>query len=171
MFYRSRRLSILVICAIIFQGSLLMIARAQTDDNVRNTRFSISEKIATITYDLQGDPEREYTIVVFLHRKSDSTLHYMPQAVTGDIGAGCRTGNNKQIIWNMAKEYRLGLEGDDFFFTVIAEPAPAKGSSWLYIAGGAVVVGVVVVYLLTQSSGETSSADQGFPRPVGRPVH
>jgi hypothetical protein len=171
MYRKSRHVSVLLILAIIFQGFPLMIARAQDNDEVRNVRFTVSGKVITIMYDLQGDAEREYKIGMTLHRKSDDSLHYTPVAVKGDIGEGCRSGNNKQITWNMAKEYRRGLEGDDFYFVIKAELVPEQSSTWLYIAGGAAVVGGVVAYLLIRGGGETSSVDQGFPRPIGRPVH
>lgn len=70
----------------------------------------------------------------------------------------------------MSKEFQQDLDADDSFFLVQAELIPERSNTWLYIAGGAVIVGGAVVYLLTKGGGETSSVDQPFPKPIGRPT-
>ena len=169
--YRKTRYgSMLLILMILIEGFPMLTASAQDTDVVSNVRHTVTGKAVMIMYDLRGDADQEYTVHVTLKRKSNDSFIYTPRAVEGDIGEGCRSGDTKQIIWDIGREYRQGLESDDFYFLVQAEPAPEQSDTWLYIAAGIIVVGGIVVYLLTSGGDDTSSADAGFPAPIGRPA-
>ena len=167
---KCRLLCYLLILVITIEGIPLTVARAQDKVEVSNVRFQVSGKLIIINYDLQGPADREYRIGVTLKRKKDQTFQYTPISAEGDIGEECHIGNNKQIVWDMSKEFQQDLDADNSFFLVKAELIPERSNTWWYITGGAAIVGGAVVYLLTKGGRETSSIDQAFPKPIGRPT-
>ncbi len=171
MQFICQKLYYLLFLAITIGGISFTIAQAEEKVEVRNVRFEVSGKVIVLSYDLQGPANRDYKVSLTLKRKKDIAFQYKPIVVKGSVGEDCQIGNNKQITWDILKEMPQGLEGDDFYFIVQAELIPASSYTWWYIAGGAAVVGGAVAYIvLSKGAGETTSVDQGFPKPVGRPV-
>lgn len=134
---------------------------------VKDVRFELKGDNIEIYYTLEGDPEEEYEIQLYLKREEDPSFVYEPQFVTGDIGEGKFVGVNNKIIWNAKKRFPNGLRGEDFYFEVTAEQV-GGGLAWYYYIGGAIVAGVSAV-LLTKSPPSSTADSESFADPPSRP--
>ncbi len=162
---------IFVSAALLFNAGML---RAAGGVEVTNVKFTVTGGIITVSYDLQGPAERDYTVKLTLKRKQQPAYSYTPISVSGDAGDGSFAGAGRKIAWDFFKEFPQGLEGDDFYFHVDVAMKPEKKSggsnTWLYVAGGAVVAGgAAAAILLGGSKDKTSTTTSGYPAPFGRP--
>jgi formylglycine-generating enzyme required for sulfatase activity len=114
---------------------------------VTNVRARQEDKKIIVTYDLAGgDANQTYTVKLLVSEDGGSTWTGTLTAVTGDAGAGIKTGYSKQVIWDpLTEPGRDRLQGDKIVFKVRTEftPSPSAtttgGSGWepemIYIAG------------------------------------
>lgn len=167
LIHNSKAISYFLMVLLFMQGVPLSSAFAREDNPVQNVRFEISGTKILILYDLQGPASEGYIVKVTLRRTSNTTFAYIPKVVLGDIGEGKPGGNNKQIVWEILREFPQGLEGDDFYFVVTADVVSSGSNAWLWIGGGAALVGGAAYFLLKgkEQTGDTG----GFPQPIGRP--
>lgn len=177
MFLRSHRQlrGMLAFIFLMYTTNIFAFADEEGDEDnpVTNVRLERQGKLNIfIEYDLAGEPTEVYTVTLRVKLKSDSTFAYTPLNVIGDIGANIKPGKNKRISWRVADEYRPELDQADVEFVVAAilPEEPSSGSTELYIAGGAAVVGLAVAIAIL-SSGKTDEGSQQstFPLPPGRP--
>jgi hypothetical protein len=143
------------------------------DNPIQNVRHERQGRMNIfIEYDLQGEPTDAYTVTLTLKVKSDSAFSYTPLHVIGDIGANIRPGKNKRVSWRIADEYQPELDKEDVQFVVAAipPPSPGLGSTELYIAGGAAVVGLAIaIAILSSGKVDEPPVNNAFPLPPGRP--
>ena len=145
---------------------------AQDTGRVSNIRFETRDTNVTISYDLAGPVDAEYTIVVSLRKEGDAAFRYAPKDLRGDVGTGRSAGRNKKIIWNISREFPNGLEGTDYYFEISTEEASLSSHfGWLIGAGAAVVGASIVAAVLLSSHDNASPAAElsGFAPPPGRP--
>lgn len=121
---------------------------------VENVRFELEGGKVVIYFDLKGEHGEKYDISIFLLNDDDPGYRHEPEFVSGDIGEVEYFGIDKKIIWDIDKEFPEGLEGEGFYFEVIAEEA-GGGIAWYYFVGAAVLGGSAAVLL----SGGTESAN------------
>lgn len=153
---------------------------------VTNVRFRASGEHVTIAYDLMahegtrsssgtglfgGTPSNEYKITLVLQRDRDSLFRYYPRAVTGHVGEGIAAGRDREIRWLVSREFPRGLEGDDFYFMVLAEPMMGSSANarWWWIGIGTAVLGGTVAAILLSGGGNPPPNQPTFPEPPGRP--
>ncbi len=143
---------------------------AASGGKVTDVRFSVSGLRVIIEYDLQGDPNAEYSVAVELRNRADPSFRYSPKALRGDIGLGKYAGNNRKIVWNMSREFPQGLQGTGYYFVVsVDEVKPASSTGILaWIGAGAVAVAAVVTYVVVMHNGGPTSP-ASYPSPPGRP--
>lgn len=141
--------------------------------SIDNVRFEASADLIKIYYDLNAPVDMVHDVRISLRRESDITFTYRPLNITGDVGTIVFPGQKRRVVWEILKEFPDGLPGDDFYFVIEAEHVEPEGtSSWLWIGGGAAVVGGVVLLL------SLGGKDPGpvipvppdvFPQPPTRP--
>jgi len=140
---------------------------------VSNVKFELAGNVVYIVYDIQAPAATKMCRVsLTLFRESDPGFVYRPVNVSGDIGPVIVLGGQRRILWEMAKELPAGLPGDDYFFVVEAAVIKEETAStpWLWVGGGALLVGGIVTYLVLSGGEETQTiTPTGFPAPPGRP--
>ncbi len=144
--------------------------RGDSDSLVSNVRFRVSGLNIVIHYDLNGDPGAKYNVALVLRNRIDPSFSYTPKALSGDVGTGMYAGGDREIIWDIRKEFPQGLQGNGYYFVVDARKVSSGNSLGLlaWVGAGAVAVAAVVTYLIVmRNGGPTSPAS--YPAPPGRP--
>ncbi len=116
-------------------------------------------------------PDREFKVAVVLRKESDPLFRFKPRKLTGDVGILHSMGRNKQIVWDIAREFPQGIDGNDFYFELQTEMLTKGNSSMWWIGGGAAVIagGIVTYFVLSSGKVGPPSSSADFPPPPGRP--
>jgi len=140
---------------------------------VENVRFEVAGDLIRIHYDLNAPIDKVHAVRLMLRRESDIVFLYHPLNLTGDVGTIVFPGQRRRIVWDFTKEFPEGLSGDDYYFIVDAEYIePERMSPWIWVGGGAAVVGGVVGIILLSKGSDTpppTPGPVGFPLPPSRP--
>lgn len=149
-------------------------ALAEDEDDlfVTNVRVERQGRINIfIEYDLEGSSSDLYTVTLTVKSKTDSLYSYTPINVIGDVGANIRPGKNKRISWRISDEFPPVLGTPDAQFVVRAIPPKREGGSTeLYVAGGAALLGVALaIVFLSSNKADATQTNNVFPNPPGRP--
>jgi hypothetical protein len=170
MMKRFRTLCHVLVAILLLETGFISAARAGEDVSVRNVRFELSGQLIVVFYDLQGPEGGDYVVKLLLKRKQDPSFQYAPRSLTGDVGQGRFAGVNRQISWDIQKEFQEGLEGADYYFVVEAEMISSRTSILWYIGGGAAIIAGVAAFLLGKGAETATAAADVFPKPIGRPA-
>ncbi len=158
---------------LLVQGIPAALFAAQDEQNrIENVRFEVSGGLVRVYYDLIAPIDKVHSVRLSLRRESDQLFRYRPLNITGDVGTIVFPGQKRRIVWDYAKEFPDGLIGEDYYFLVEAESVETEGMSpWIWVGGGAVVVGGVLALLLLSGSEDLppTPVPTGFPLPPGRP--
>lgn len=139
-------------------------------NNVKNVHFSIANGNVIVNYDLIGNPDKLYTIKLFLKKGNDTNYQYVPQMLTGDVGTGKFAGRNRQIIWAVNQEFPDGLPGKDYYFIVDAQEINQGSNLLTWIGVGVAAMAAAVTYLVVNNKSlSNNSTESSFPPPPGRP--
>lgn len=144
-------------------------AREEEPDagTISNVNWKIEGDFITITYDLKGNADQKYEVVVAMLRENVSGFKIIPQTVDGDIGEGLFAGVARQIRWNYRKDFPPGFQGEGYYFEIRVKPVTGD-NKWIYYAlGAAALAGGVVAILVGTSQAE--NAPKELPFPPGRP--
>jgi hypothetical protein len=147
-------------------------AGGEDPTTVENVRFEIAGDLIRIYYDLNAQIDKVHSVRLMLRRESDIVFLYHPLNLTGDVGTIVFPGQRRRIVWDFTKEFPDGLSGNDYYFIVEAEYIePERTSPWIWIGGGAAVVGGIVGIILLSKGSETPPVPvpTGFPLPPSRP--
>jgi hypothetical protein len=108
---------------------------------------------------------------VYLKKESDRAFSYSPRNLAGDAGEGRFAGTGRKVVWDIKKEFPLGLTGTDYYFVVKVTPVSSGSNLILWVGAGVAVVagGVAAVLLFSKSNDEQPGGSGGFPSPPGRP--
>lgn len=182
---RQSRWNFFFILSLMCSSKLFAAEFSAPDDSLHvfNVRFETSQNDVLVTYDFltteQGSggtrnstsnsDRQAYKITLVLKKEHDESFSYNPREVIGDVGLGVREGPNKQIRWMLSKEFPRGLDGDDFYFVVLAEPVVQKSNVLLWIGASVAVIGGTVAALLLSRGDGDGPAKEPFPSPPGRP--
>jgi len=149
-----------------------LFAAQDEKDRIANVRFEVGADLVRVYYDLIATIDKIHSVQLLLRRESDPLFRYRPLNITGDVGTIVFPGQKRRILWEYVKEFPDGLSGDDYYFVVDAEYIELEGMSpWIWVGGGAAVVGGVVAILLLSGNKDVPPApvQTGFPQPPGRP--
>ena len=149
----------------IFIAFLLYTALLSAQElKVKNVRFEDKGETVEIKYDLEGEADTKYLVSVMLSYDDGKTLPVNTRYLKGDIGKNIRPGTEKEIIWELKKDYPFGLMGDGFVFGVTAESQKwsIKKMS-LYIAGTGIVGGIVYFATRTSKQKEVNAITISIP--------
>ena len=137
-----RRFIILFIT--IFMGTLLFAQNAPNAPyvyNVTGSQRTDGTKIVDIYYNVL-EPDGD-TLLVSLRVSADdgATFDITPSdsLLSGDIGEGVLSGNNKHIIWQAGEEDSLTFEGNAYRFQVIADDNSFQ--NFVFVEGGTFQMG------------------------------
>jgi hypothetical protein len=159
---------LLIVCLLLPSVSL---ARGSPEEPIKaqNLRFQVVGTKIIVRFDLEGPQDRDYTIKLTLKREQNQSFVHTPRATAGDIGEGRFGGKDRQITWDILKEFSDGLEGNDYYFVIEVELISRGMSPLWYVGGGLAIVGGVAAFLLGKGAAETPAVTESFPKPVGRP--
>jgi hypothetical protein len=96
-----RRLTIIFIC--ILAGCTWMSAQKNTA-RIENIRTKMTGKSLVVRYDIIGSSNESYHHVGFVVVDNMGNA-IQPDSVSGDVGHGIPTGNDKTITWDIHKEF------------------------------------------------------------------
>lgn len=133
---------------------------------VRNVYFDTKNGDVVLYYDLRGDRDEDYEVVLLIKDKNDPEYVFKPKHLIGDIGEGKYAGLQRRILWNIFNDLPNGLIGNNYYIDLAVEEV---GSNWFYYVGGAVVGGVVAVLTLFSSESSSSDSDGQIANPPDRP--
>jgi len=174
--FHRRCLPLHVLLAGILLVECLVHERAWADEPAaKNIGFKVRGSVVEVYYDLVASSDQIYKVSIQLKRRFDKGYVYSPVRVSGDVGSAVPAGDGKSITWVLTDEFPNGLPGEDCFFVIGIEEAGAAPhgiSSLVWIAGGAGLVGgVIVAVLLSSKGGGTGPGPNppAFPMPPGRP--
>ena len=167
---RLKGVCYLLVAALVIQLVPAAALAGETKIKVENIRVGKEGDKFVITYDLAGPKEEQYVVKVSLRREGDPKFRLDLESVTGDVGTGSFAGKDRRAVWDPARDFPQGLTGTDFFFVVDAEVDSGGISTWVWIGGGAVAVGLAAVLLGSKKSDESTTTPTGtFPSEPGRP--
>ncbi|MDP3149941.1 MAG: hypothetical protein Q8N83_12500 [Ignavibacteria bacterium] len=117
---------------------------------------SLDNKIQ-ISYEFQGEADKEYEIKVTLKRSSSSTYNYIPATLSGNVGKGKFANKKNLIVWNLTNKETETLTDTDYYFEITAYEVKG-GIPWYYYVGTAVVGGGAAAVLLLKKKTEDKPA-------------
>jgi hypothetical protein len=149
--------NILLLFIIIFSS-----AQLQSQQKMSASFESLENKIQ-ITYEFQGDADKEYEIKVTLKRSSLSTFNYSPSSISGNVGQGKFANKKNLIVWNLTNKEAETLTDTDYYFEITAIEVKG-GIPWYYYVGTAVVGGgAAAVLLMKKKTEETPATTTALP--------
>ncbi len=118
--------------------------------SVTNVNYTLTEGKIQISYNLNGEAEKEYEVTAFLKRESVPKFEVELKSAGGDIGKGQFAGKDKVILWNFENDFNLDYDVEDYYFEIRVDKL-GGGIAWYYYVGAA--VGGAVVAVLTMMKG------------------
>lgn len=141
---------------------LLAVAPMKSQQKLSASFESLDNKIQ-ISYEFQGESDKEYEIKVVLKRSSASTYNYIPSSLSGSVGKGKFANKKNLIIWNLTNKEAETLTDTDYYFEITAIEVKG-GIPWYYYVGTAVVGGgAAAVLLMKKKTEETPAATTALP--------
>jgi|SRR3989339_812145 len=141
---------------------LLAVRHVSAQEKMSATFESLDNKIQ-ISYEFQGEADKEYEIKVTLKRSSLSTYNYIPAALSGDVGKGKYANKKNLVVWNLTSKEIETLTDTDYFFEITAIEVKG-GIPWYYYVGTAVLGGgAAAVLLMKKKTEETPAATTAMP--------
>ena len=141
---------------------LLAVRYVSAQEKMSATFESLDNKIQ-ISYEFQGEADKEYEIKVTLKRSSSSTYNYIPAALTGNVGKGKYANKKNLVVWNLTSKEIETLTDTDYFFEITAIEVKG-GIPWYYYVGTAVLGGgAAAVLLMKKKTEETPAATTAMP--------
>ena len=168
---KSRFLCFLLIASLLIPP--VSFARGSPEEPIKaqNLRFQVVGTKIVVRFDLEGPLDRDYAIKLTLKREQNQSFVHIPRATAGDIGEGKFAGKDRQISWDILKEFSEGLEGNDYYFVIEVELISRGISPLWYIGGGLAIAGSAAAFLLGKTAAAAPSVtSESFPRPPGRPT-
>ncbi len=95
-------------------------AKTRSNPKVSNVRFTITDGIVDVYYDVTDGEKSTVTITIAVSDDGGNTYNFLCTQVTGDIGANISTGTNKHIIWDFEREHS-GVMGNNFRIKIFAD--------------------------------------------------
>jgi hypothetical protein len=108
-----------------------------------------------IQYDLEGIPNKKYHVNLSLSDDYGETFTIKPASVQGDVGKSVTSGPDKEILWDIVKDYPGGLGGEGFVFAVDAKLQKSSKAVY-YILGGGVAAGITYYLVSKPKKGSVS---------------
>lgn len=119
--------------------------------SVTNVNCTLVDGKIQISYDLNGEQQKEYEVSAFLRRETVPKFEVELKSAGGDIGKGQFAGKDKVIVWNFENDFKLDYSIEDYYFEIRVDKL-GGGIAWYYYVGAA--VGGAVVAVLTMMKGD-----------------
>ena len=136
-----RRITFLFIT--IFIGTLLFAQNAPLVYNVIGSQRTDGSKIIDIYYSVSDSDGDTLSVSLKVSADNGTTFDITPtdSLLSGDVGSGILSGNDKHIIWNAGEE-DFALEGITYKFKIIANDDPnAFPAGFVFLQGGTFQMG------------------------------
>lgn len=139
------------------------------DPKSSNVKWTTKNDVIIINYDLLGSPDDKYIVSVLMKKEDDEALVIEPLSIEGDVGEGLFSGTNREIRWYYRKDYPQGLTGKGYYFEIQVKTISQSNMLIYYIAGGAAVVGGLVILLASKGQSTELPPAGDLPLPPVRP--
>lgn len=116
---------------------------------VSNVSSKQEGELIKIHYDLNGEFDKTYKVVLSLSTTNDTDYHYKPKSITGDTGK-VTCGQNKEIIWEFKQDFPQGLKVENLLFNVKAK-STKNNMLYYLVGGGAAVLGAVAIIVINNT--------------------
>jgi len=116
------------------------------DLKVLDVQFQSDGDCVVVHYHLEGNLKKRYHIDLWLSCDEGNTFTIHPKHVSGDVGYNVRPGHNKEITWEIKKDFPYGLVGETYVFAVDAEIQKRWRNLKYYVIGGAAIAGSIYLY-------------------------
>ena len=171
---RFRGLHFILAASILLTTVSVKAFAGEDEIKAANISFKVAGQVVVIYYDLNASADQFYKVSLTLRKRFDSTFTYTPVDISGDVGPSVIPGENRIVTWKLADEFPKGLPGEDCFFVIGVESgseAKTGISPLIWIAGGAAVVGGVILAVVLKGSSTPTPVPpvNNFPNPPGRP--
>jgi hypothetical protein len=167
------KITFTLIAAVLLSSVAIATPKSNTPPKVSDVAFSVHDGKVIIKYTLAGNVSAKYRVSVNLKRKSDPSYEYWPAFVTGDVGEGRFVGRNREIVWEIKKDFPGGVLGDDYYFVVEAEEVAEEHGTTLmtWIGSGIALAAATIacIVLLSSKSVSSNSSTSGLPVRPGKP--
>lgn len=95
-------------------------AQNPTVSNITFTQRTDGSHIVDIYYDVQNPTGNPMTVTMEASDDNGTTWNFPCTQISGDVGAGITTGNNKHIVWNFGTEHPQTFD-DQFRIKIITD--------------------------------------------------
>jgi hypothetical protein len=144
--------------------------------SIENVKFIQGGSKIMVTYNLiDKDDSRTYEVTLEISKDGGITFQSLAKTLSGDFGKNVKPGDTKRITWDVLKDV-AELQGNNFVFKIIAQPnesesrnmdessQPSSGgiSPYIWIGGGALILGGAAILLLSKK-GESGSSSPDLP--------
>ncbi|MFK7849292.1 MAG: hypothetical protein AB8G77_28650 [Rhodothermales bacterium] len=127
-----------------------------------------NDSMITVSYTLPGSPKKKYSVALSLSR-NNGPFSLTPQALLGHVGGGITRGSNKEIAWDILKDFPAGLDGNYELQLSIVEASTPKRGKWWLATGGALLAGGAAAFILSNNGENPTETDPVASAPPGRP--
>ena len=137
--------------------------------SVTNVNYTFVDGKIQISYDLNGEQQKEYEVSAFLRRETVPKFEVELKSAGGDIGKGQFVGKDKVIVWNFENDFNLDYSVEDYYFEIRIDKL-GGGIAWYYYVGAAVggAVGAVLTMMKGDDGGGTTTTTE-VTQPPARP--
>lgn len=150
-------------CGIFFL--LVFCFQVKTQDlQVKNVHFVDKQNVIAVYYDLIGNYENKFQISLSLSNDFGKNFEINPISLKGEVGKNIKPGKNKEIFWDIKKDFPNGLSGDGFVFAVDAQLQKGRRKWPYYLLGTGALIGGAVYYLSQGDESENGSISIAVPR-------
>lgn len=106
---------------------------------IQNVTAAQQGKNIVVSYDLTAS-SGQFDVVLYCSTDGGSNFGNPLNSVTGDVGSGIASGNNKQITWNVLSDLEK-LTGSHIVFEVCARSTNDLGIEMVFVKGGTFIMG------------------------------
>ncbi len=139
--------------------------------SLENVSFTQQNEFVHITYDLIAtSKESLYHVHLLLDLEDAGRYAIDPESVSGDVGSNIAPGREKEIVWDVLRDFPQGLERNQIQFAVTVQPDRQPNRNWVYVSGTAILLSAgVLIGVMLVGGGSSGDKDTGLPPPPSRP--
>jgi hypothetical protein len=134
-----------------------------------NVTWTTRGDIIVINYDLEGEPESRFEVLITMKRENDSAFAIVPRTIEGHIGEGVSAGEKREAQWYYRRDYPLGFSGKGYYFEIEVKKMEVRSNMLYYLVGGAAIVGGIIAIIASQNQPSGPPPPGDLPYPPVRP--
>ena len=134
-----------------------------------NVTWTTKGDIIVINYDLEGEPESRFEVLITMKRDTDSLFAIVPRTIEGHVGEAVAPGAMREAQWYYRRDYPLGFSGKGYYFEIEVKKTSVRSNMLYYIVGGAAIVGGIIAIIASQDQPSGPPPPGDLPTPPVRP--